>query len=96
MAVEGDGEHKQTVDHQPDSHDAQEEVPEKGLLKDRRQNAAETPDLSLFCPEACQDEEYPGDNKDYPAGRDAESAAMLDPPLLPFAQSAKLKVLLEP
>jgi len=33
--------------------------------------------------------------KDHPTGRDAEPAAVLDPPVLSIAQSAELKVLFE-
>jgi hypothetical protein len=93
--VAGDGNHEQTIGNKPDGHDAQEEVPEKGLLENRRQGAAEAPDLLLVGPEARQDEEHPGDDKDYPAGRDAEPSTVLDPPVLPVAQSAELKVLFE-
>src|ERR687889_342282 len=56
---------------------------------------AEAPDLLLVAPEARQDEERPGDDKDHAAGRDAEPAAVLDPSVFPVGQSTEPKVLFE-
>ena len=52
--VAGDGEHEQAVGYQPNGHDAQKKVPDKGLLKERRQGTAEASNLSLVRPEGCQ------------------------------------------
>src|SRR5918994_2626531 len=90
-----DGEHEQTVGHQPDGRDAQEKIPDKGLLEQRRQGAAEAPDLPFVGSEGCQDEEHSGDKEDHPAGRDAEPAAMLNPTVLSIAQRPELGVRLE-
>jgi hypothetical protein len=65
------------------------------LLEERREGAAESPDLSLVDPEGRKDDEHPDDDEDYPAGRDAEPAEVVDPPVLTLAQHAELEVLLE-
>ena len=92
--IASDGGHEQAVGLQPEGHDVQEEVPDKGLLEDRREGATEAPHLLLVGAEGRQDEEYAGDDEDRPAGCDAEPAAVLMQLCSPLPNMPRLRYFL--